>query len=157
MDEAPIQIRLMHPDEVLAVVGLVARSFRQSVAPLYSPLGTAEFLAYASAESMLKRLEGDHLVLLAHQDGRVVGMIEVRHHDHISMLFVEPARQRQGIGRALLEQAVQAIRAARPDLAEVTVNSSPNSIEAYTRFGFLPTAALQEKNGIQFVPMVKQL
>jgi ribosomal protein S18 acetylase RimI-like enzyme len=157
MIEATIRIRPMQPDEVLAVVGLVVRSFRQSVAPLYSPQGVAEFLAYASAESMLRRLREDHFVLVALQAGQLVGMVEVRHQEHISMLFVEPQRQRQGIGGALLAQAVQVMRAARPDLAEVSVNSSPNSVEAYTHFGFLATAPQQEKNGIQFVPMVMRL
>jgi ribosomal protein S18 acetylase RimI-like enzyme len=157
MDEATISIRPMRPDEVLAVVGLVARSFWLSVAPLYSPQGTAEFLAYANAESMLRRLEEDHFVLVALQTGQVVGMVEVRHHEHISLLFVEPSHQRQGIGRALLSQALQAMRESRPDLVEITVNSSPNSVEAYTHFGFIPTAPLQEKNGIRFVPMTLKL
>lgn len=157
MDEPTVQIRPMRPDEIMAVVGLVANSFRQSVAPLYSSRGTAEFLAYASAESMLKRLEGDHFILVALQAGRVSGMIEVRRHDHVSLFFVEPALQRRGIGRALLEQALQAMRVARPDLAEVTVNSSPNAVEAYTRLGFLSTSPLQEVNGIRFVPMTLRL
>lgn len=49
-----------------------------------------------------------HEVWVAADDERVVGFADV-HGDWVSLLFVDPTRQRQGVGRALLE-LVQALR-----------------------------------------------
>ena len=84
-------------------------------------------------------------------------MIEMRHHRHISLLFVEPGCQGRGLGRGLLERAVEEARKANPGLREMTVNSSPNAIVAYERMGFESTGPQQDINGVRFIPMKKTL
>ena len=64
------------------------------------------------------------------------------------MLFVLPAHQRAGVGRALLD----ILRRENPD-SEFTVNSSPNAVSAYQRFGFEATGPETATSGIRFVPM----
>ncbi len=156
-DEAPIGIRQSRPGEEEALSALVVRVFRHDIAPLYAPEGIAEFLAYASPAGMQNRQARDHVVLVAVQEGALVGMIEIRGHRHVALLFVEPARQREGIGRALLWEALQRCRAEPSPAIEITVNSSPNAVEAYRRLGFQATGELQVKNGIAFVPMSLQV
>ena len=69
---------------------------------------------------------------------------------HIALFFVDPAVQRQGIGRQLF----------LADLGEggwdrVTVHSSPYAVEVYRHLGFSPTAEEQlSPDGIRYTPMV---
>lgn len=144
-------IRRMRPGEEAAVIALVARVFDENVAPQYGEAGVREFYAYAAPEPLAARAQRDHLVLIAEQDGALVGMIEMRQDGHVAMLFAEP--QGRGIGRRLLHTAL-AVGAWRQDEpSRVTVHASPNAVAAYERLGFRPTDREQELNGIRFVPM----
>ncbi len=148
------EVRALRPDEIPTAADLVAGVFTQSVAPLYRAEGIREFLSYASHDSLERRLRENLEVLVAVDDVEaIVGVVGIRDHSHISLLFVEGEDQRRGIGRRLVAAAVAACQDADPGLAEVTVNASPNSVEAYQRYGFIARGPEQEKNGIRFVPM----
>ena len=154
---ADLTFRFMRDGEERAVCALVHRVFNVSVAPLYTKKGLLNFREYAAPEEMSRRVQVDHFVLLAMIGGDMVGMIEVRRHDHISLLFVEREQQGKGIGRDLLGLAVKFCLTSKPQLKEVTVNSSPNAIDAYERMGFKPTGEEQSISGVRSVPMVKVL
>ena len=106
---------------------------------------------------MFARVNSDHFVLLALADGDIVGMIEMRRHCHVSLLFVGPELQGKGIGGELLGIAVELCRTKDPQLRKVTVNSSPNALGAYARMGFAATGGEQNINGVRFIPMKKIL
>jgi len=150
---AMVEIKIMRPGDERVVADLVRSTFQHNVAPLYAQEGINEFLAYAHPDSLKDRLARNHMVLVASQDEAIVGMIELRDYCHVSMLFVDPMYQRKGIGRLLLNESLRLIKTYNPKGREVTVNSSPNAVEAYKLFGFQVTGGLQVKNGIGFVPM----
>ena len=150
--------RLAAADEMPEVSALAVRSFHQCVAPLYSAPGIANFLAYASSEALQSRCCQDQFVLVAENDEHeLFGMVEVRAHRHISMLFVDPDRRRQGVGRALLANAIALVRSHNPALQALSVNASPNAVGAYRRFGFRATATMQKTDGILYRPMTLNL
>jgi GNAT superfamily N-acetyltransferase len=132
----------------------VIRVFNEFVAPLYSPEGVQGFLSYgADPDQIRERLPAHRLLLVAELQGRIVGAIEIRHCDHISLFFVNGESQRNGMGRELWHKALDTCLASRPDLAKITVHSSPNAVEAYQRLGFLVEEPEQTMDGIRFVPM----
>lgn len=147
-------IRAIESNEIHAAANLVARVFEESVAPLYGSVGIREFMSYASTEAFVQRLSANHLAFVAvDESGRVAGIVELRDHRHVSLLFVEPASQRKGLGRGLVTAAIDACQEANPYLERLTVNASPNSVGAYERFGFGVMEPEREANGIRFVPM----
>jgi predicted GNAT family N-acyltransferase len=73
------------------------------------------------------------------------------------MLFVARSHQRTGVGRTLLGTAIQLIHQQGASSGRLTVNSSPNSVEAYRQLGFSPVGPEQVVRGIRFVPMELQL
>jgi GNAT superfamily N-acetyltransferase len=153
-----VTIRSMRSGEEEKVSQLIAEIFSEHIAPLYSERGRREFGCYTDADAMKERGKHNHLHLVAETGApspSVVGMVEIRDYRHVSLLFVDTKYQKQGIGRSLLEKALSACR--KQGSGEVTVNSSPNSISAYRRFGFCPSGHEKEVKGIRFVPMKKSL
>ncbi len=147
----------MHSGEETKVFDLVRRVFNEFVAPSYSQEGRDEFFKYAQADALAQRSQNNHFVLLAIVAGQPVGMIEMRDHRHVSMLFVDRSFQRRGISRALLRQALDECRRAKPDLSQVTVHAAPNSVLIYERLGFRATSSEQVSNGLRFTSMMLEL
>jgi GNAT superfamily N-acetyltransferase len=104
-------------------------------------------------EELWKRLHHDHFLLVAADHGKLVGVIEVYDNNHISLLFVDKAYQRQGIARTLVDLALDECRRHNPALDEVSVHATPNAVVVYAHLGFRAIAPEQWKKGMCFVPM----
>jgi len=152
MSKPPVVIRKIKPAEVQQVSNLVKSVFMEFVAPHYERKGVDEFLGYIDTDRMASRLRSDHFILVAEKDGKLPGMMEIRNYKHISLLFVTRHSQRRGIARRLLDEAV-AICMSEFDINEISVNSSPNAVEAYRKLGFKIDGQEQLKDGIRYIPM----
>jgi GNAT superfamily N-acetyltransferase len=149
--------RPIRAGEETSVCELIARVFGAFVAPHYADEGVAEFDGYANPEALRERLAGNHRMLVATIDGEIVGALELRNHEHVSLLFVDAEHQGEGVGRALLNRGLALCRAHDPTLEEVTVNASPNAVDAYRRLGFQILGPEQVKHGIRYQPMTLKL
>jgi GNAT superfamily N-acetyltransferase len=147
----------MEPGEEDRVCNLVKEVFGEFVAPLYEPEGVEEFLRYVDPDLMAQRSKQNHLTLLAEESGGVVGVIELRDFNHVSLLFVAGEVQRKGIARQLLNEGLETARRNRGDLNEVSVHSSPNAVEAYERLGFEAEGPEKLEHGIRYIPMKLRL
>ena len=152
-----IEYRPMRVDEAPAVSEMVIAAFDEFIAPDYGPDGIAEFHQFAGADALVARMTENHFVRVAVAGSAPVGMIEIRENNHVALLFVDKAHQHHGVATSLLELALADARAANPDLARVTVNSSRFGVPAYEKLGFRQTGAERTVNGIVFIPMAKQL
>jgi len=157
MDGDAVAYRALAEADAPAVSRLVIDSFTEFIAPEYSEEGRAEFIRYVQPEALVDRSRSNHLVLVAHTANTVVGVIEFRNSDHVSLLFVDRAFQQRGIARTLLRWALSAARPAATDLERVTVNSSRFGLPIYERLGFCQTGPERSVNGIVFIPMANQL
>ena len=87
-------------------------------------------------------------VLVAAIDGRIAGFAVLLDQDgaaELDGLFVEPELWRQGIGSALVEEAVHAAR--RRGLSLVTVVAAPAAKDFYERCGFTVEGAADTRFG----------
>ena len=150
---AEVRYRAMRPGEAAAVSALILASFDEFIGPDYDGEGVAEFRRFAAPAAIAERAAGDHLVRVATVDGALAGMIEIRDHNHVALLFVDKAYQRRGLARGLLDSALADARAAAPGVERVTVNSSRYGVAAYERLGFRQTGPERSVNGIVFIPM----
>jgi GNAT superfamily N-acetyltransferase len=156
MDE-DITYRLMRPGEEAEICDLVISVFGEFIGYRYPPEGVREFFQYAEPSLLRERFLSHHFTLVATQNGRIAGMIEVRDESHICLFFVDKRLHGHGVGRGLFERALERCRQNRPDRAYVDVNSSPNAVEIYERLGFNATGPETTINGITFVPMALTL
>ena len=66
----------------------------------------------------------------------ILGYILVKDYWNLSNLFVLPAHQKRGVGKALLEEALSICR-ANSSRGYVRLNSSLNAVQFYQRLGFV--------------------
>jgi predicted GNAT family N-acyltransferase len=139
--------------DINQIIDFIRSVYDVSVAPHYSDQGNAEFYKYLDPQSMAERLESNHIILQATFQGELMGVIEIRDNNHLSMLFVKTNKQRHGIGRNLLSFAIKTINENNPNQKTLMVHSSPNSVTAYEKMGFESLGEEQTVNGIRFTTM----
>jgi len=119
-------IRLARPEEREALEGLMRRA----------SLALDEYRAELEAHSNAIHLPAEQIangdVFVAERDGRVAGFAALVGGE-LDGLFVEPDLWRQGIGAALVEEAVHQVRRVGLSL---TVVANPSAREFYQTCGF---------------------
>ena len=122
----------------------------------YSAEGKHNFHGYLF-DPLLKEMfvRGQMQLFVAEYDDEIVGMIGLKHDSHISLLFVEGAVHRQGIGGALVECAAQYAR--NQGVRALTVHSSLYARDFYHSMNFKDTGIQTMQDGIRYVPMELKL
>lgn len=136
----------------------IGQVFMESVAPKYSREGVSTFLKYVTPRQIKKRMKTeDDFFIIARDGERIIGMIEMREWNHITLLFVDKDMRQAGVGKALIEAAVGVIKNRGREVSELNVNAVPGAESAYEAMGFLAFGAKTEKIGIIYTPMQKIL
>jgi ribosomal protein S18 acetylase RimI-like enzyme len=154
-----IKIRKLKKGEESQVKKIVKPTFDKQVAYSMTEEGIKEVYRIIQPEDIKERLKDykNRFILVAEdtEKKKLVGVIEGRDFDHISVFFVDIKYQKQGIGRKLVEKMISICRKNNPDLKKITVNSSINAVSAYEKLGFVKVGKgiVKEKNGIRFVQM----
>lgn len=149
-----VTIGAMKAGEEPLVCHLVEEVFFECVAPDFEEEGCKFFMEYARPDGMAERAE-NHFVLIAEREGHqgMVGMIEVRNFNHISLFFVRKDCQKSGVGKELFRSAMRRCRSENKDFTGMTVHSSPGAVSAYQTLGFEQRAPENVINGMRFISM----
>jgi GNAT superfamily N-acetyltransferase len=117
--------------------------------------GAGQFFESVSELAIRSYLASDrYAYTVLEGDGKILGFIAMRDQNHLFHLFVAKAHQGKGVGRRLWENALQRARDGSNPLL-FTVNSSPNAVPVYRKFGFKEVSARVQANGVAFIPMVR--
>lgn len=146
-------VRKIEPDDIPEVMHLAKCVFDQFQAPNLIPEGIKEFHSYIEINKAILRFNTDHFGLLSIKDNKIVGMIEIRNYNHISLLFVDPSYHKQGIASLLWTESLKICKNKNNSITTFSVFSSPYALAVYEKFGFKKTSSEQIKNGIRFFPM----
>jgi len=129
-----MKIRLAEKSEAEAITRFVSELAVTHIGSTLQVGGLENLLRSMDVESITQMADGfPHWVAL--EGGAIVGIAVVKPPSHIYHLFVRSDRQRSGIGRRLMNEALWFI-SDRSGRATVTVNSSLNAVDAYRKFGF---------------------
>ena len=142
----------MTPGDEVEISDLVFRSFLEFIAPRYTRRAAQVFLKNIQPGFIMERSQNNHFILTAFEQ-KIVGMIEVRDHRHISMLFVDKVFHQQGIAKELFNRALAISRMKNSTLREFSVNSSQYAIPFYLKLGFSQICSEQIEKGVRFTPM----
>lgn len=143
----------MEPVIKTEIFDLVIRMMNDFVAHDYLEEGGWEFLKSVQSNFGMRPSGMDHFVLVAEMDEQVIGTIEMRERNHITLFCVERKYQQRGIGRKLLQRALELCEKNHPELSEVSVNSLPGAVHIYERLGFRVEKQVGEKGDIPGTPM----
>lgn len=153
VEEAHYKIGFAAQDQWEDAMGLAWKTFLEFEAGDYSPEGVRSFEDFIT-DTGLKRMfqSGAYQMMTACQGKKMVGMITLRNEMHISLLFVDKAYHRQGIGRTLIEHMASYVR-DELGKSRITVNASPYGVPFYHRIGFRDLGGERCQDGIIYTPM----
>lgn len=138
-------IRQANPNDLAAIHKLITETLKQNV--------IAEKNAFASVYSdicaVLESWRGEpgespHLV--CELDGCIIGDVLISECEKLDLLFVHPGFQRKGVGRALLDAALEVCRSSGKTTL-ITLNSSHNALPFYLKYGFVPNGEPRDLPG----------
>lgn len=135
----------LQPKDIPQVCALMLDLFERHIAQDFSLRSQIGIRQYLSPESMQARFGVCHFSLVCRGPAdAVIGIIEIRDHSHICLLFVDEAYQQQGIARTLVNLALERCREHSPNLEQITVRAAPCAIPVYERLGFDPHPEMDE-------------
>ena len=147
----------LEPSRIGEFSDFIRKVFDEFVSADYCAEGNQTFYDFIAAEEIRKRLDRGNLFLVEESGGRIIGALELRDSNHISLLFVDRAFQRKGIGKRLFKTALAHVRKQNPKSDRIEVNSSPFAKEIYEKMGFVARSGLKEKNGIKYFELVYEI
>lgn len=148
-----ITLRKMFNGEENVISTLIAEVFDEFIALGYSAEGINEFKKYIDPKFILFRKENGNIFIVAVDEDKIIGVIEMRDLSHISLFFVDKKYHGKGIGKTLIERMIEKCKSIDPSIKVVSVNSSPYAVKIYEKLGFKQIKEEQIKNGLRFVPM----
>lgn len=153
----PYFVRKAKEEDWDDAISVAWKTFMKFEADDYTKEGIRSFFDFIT-DSVLHRmfLNGFYPMFVAEDNGKIIGMITLRNDTHISLLFVEEAYHRQGVGSCLMRTMWDFIQT---ELGKemVTVNSSPYGIGFYHQLGFRDLGPEVTKDGIRYTPMKRLL
>lgn len=147
------QIRSAYRGEWQDAMALAWKTFLRFEADVYSPEGVRNFENFITDSTLYRMfIMGAYQMFVAVDGMKIVGMITLRDTSHISLLFVDEAYHRQGVGRGLMKYLADYLR-MEVGAERVTVNSSPYGVGFYHKMGFRDIRPEEMKDGIIYTPM----
>lgn len=151
--ETAYQIRNAYREEWQDAMALAWKTFLRFEADVYSPEGVKNFENFITDSTLYRMfVMGAYQMFVAVDHSRLVGMLTLRDTTHISLLFVDEAYHRQGIGRGLIGYLADYLR-TEVGAERMTVNSSPYGVGFYHKMGFRDIRPEETKDGIIYTPM----
>ena len=152
--ENDITIDILGVEEINFVSNMVNDIFDEFVGKDYSEEGNKTFKDYIKPENILTRLNGkNNQFYVAKHNNEIIGLLETKNNDHISLFFVRKEFYGKGVGKKLFENYTRRLKQENIGIKTITVNSSIYAEKIYSKMGFIKNNEMQEKNGIKYIPM----
>ncbi len=149
-----LEFRELRSGELTYASKLIWNVFSKFVAPGYTEEGIETFRKYIEPLELLSLIGSGKLFMSGCFDQeKIVGVAAIRDYCHVSLLFVDKEYHGRGIAKALFSEAAGKCIKEKPEIQEITVNSSPFAVPVYKKLGFIETGEQVTNNGITFVPM----
>lgn len=139
-------------NDIEEISDLVKRIYLKYNSKIDSEEGINNILTFMSKENMLLRfyIEGALILVARDKNNKIVGTIELKNFEHISLFFVDDKYFKFGIGKKLFEEVKNIL-----ELEKYSVNASYYALEFYKKLGFIQiTDSIKIEKGVHFYPML---
>jgi len=151
------EIRQFIPGDEKLIHELVKTVYDEFISQENSKEGNQLFYDWITTENIASRQQAQNNLWLAWEQKKLVGVIELRDKQHITLLFVDKSYQGLGIATQLFKKSVNESMNRFPEIDKFFVHASLCSVPAYKSLGFKVTGAAKKENGIYYVPMEMQI
>ena len=138
-------------NDIEEISDLVKRIYLKYNSKIDSEEGINNILNFISKENMRLRfyIEGALILVARDKNNKIVGAIELKNFEHISLFFVDDKYFKFGIGKKLFEEVKNIL-----ELEKYSVNASDYALGFYKKLGFVQiTDSIKIENGVHFYPM----
>lgn len=139
-------------NDIEEISDLVKRIYLKYNSKIDTEEGIKNILIFISAENMRLRffIEGALMLVARDENKKIIGVIELRNFEHISLFFVDDKYFKLGIGKKLFEEAKNIFGTEK-----YSVNASDYGLEFYKKLGFIQiTDSIKIEKGVHFYPMI---
>lgn len=139
-------------NDIEEISDLVKRIYLKYNSKIDTEEGIKNILIFISAENMRLRffIEGALMLVARDKNKKIIGVIELRNFEHISLFFVDDKYFKLGIGKKLFEEAKNIF-----GVEKYSVNASDYGLEFYKKLGFIQiTDSIKIEKGVHFYPMI---
>ncbi len=144
----PVNIRIATRTDVPAIIRLLAEDPLTGIRENYDAAHTHAAPYYTAFDAITQ--DKNHLLLVAEQDGAVVGTLQLSfipgmsfqgaYRAQIEDVMVDSTRRNLGIGSALVDQAIERAKARHCSVVQLTSNKKRDQAHRfYERLGFAST------------------
>jgi predicted GNAT family N-acyltransferase len=144
----------MKPGKTTEASDLVIRIINELSVHDYLADGVWDFFKCARQVQCMSHFWISHFVLTAEMQDDIVGTIEIRENNHITLFCVEKPYRQRGIGKKLLRKALEICVMNNPKLSEVSVNALPSAVPIYEKLGFHTEKMEWMEYDIPYTPML---
>ncbi len=151
----PYEIRWAEDRDWSPAMRMIWETFLKYEGEDYTKEGIHNFFRFITDEDLRMAFErGEYKMLLALDGKRIIGAASLRNIHQLSLLFVDEAYHKQGVGRKLLETLSSYLIT---ELGEryMSLNASPYAVEFYRKCGFRAVRKEERYAGIIVTPMEK--
>lgn len=139
-------------DDIEKISDLIKRIYLKYNSKTDTEEGINNILSFISEKNMRLRFfnEGALMLIARDKNNDIVGVIELRNFEHISLFFVDDKYFKCSVGSKLFEEAKDILGQEK-----YSVNSSDYAVEFYKKLGFVQIYdSIKIKNGVHFHPMI---
>ena len=145
------EIKKAQLEDLEEISNLAKRIYLKYNSSLDTDEGVNNILTFINHDNILIRTYIDgSLILKAIKNNTIIGFIEIRNYNHISLLFIDDEYFRLGLGKELFEKVKDITKSDK-----YSVNSSDYAVEFYKKLGFVAIYdTIKIENGVHFHPMI---
>lgn len=151
----PYEIRWARKDEWAPAMKMIWKTFMKFEAKDYTQEGIKNFFEFITDDDLYNSfLKGEYQMMVALDQGRIVGAGSIRSFNHLSLLFVDEEYHHKGIGASLIKRLCRYLEFEEGE-RYMSLKAAPYAVGFYRKLGFRAVAPEEHYSGIRVTPMEK--
>lgn len=151
----PYEVRWARRDEWAPAMKMVWRTFMEYEGKDFTEEGIQRFFDFITDDDLYASfLKGEYRLMVALDGDCIIGAGTIRDRNILSLLFVEGAYHRRGVGSAILERLCEYLRTEEGERF-MALQAAPYAVNFYRKQGFRAIRPEMAFSGIRVTPMEK--
>lgn len=149
------EIRWARESEWACAMKMIWRTFLEFDGKDYTEEGIRNFFEFITDDDLyVAFLKGEYQLMVALFQGNIIGAGSIRNRNHLSLLFVEGAYHRMGVGSSILIRLCDYLQREAGE-RYMSLKAAPYAVDFYKKQGFHTVRPEEERAGIRVTEMVK--